>query len=229
MGIGASIFLIAVGAIFAFAINADLGWLNINVVGWVLMLAGLVGLLTTLYFWNNRRRTVVHRPGARARAGGRRRPGRAGAGRPGGTAGVPRGAPPGRPGLTRTEDVGGPATARGPRTRLRPRDRPTETATAGPQAATAGRCSDGRANRRRSGEQREVDRDVVAGGGEQGAGVEELVVAEDGGPRVGPAQRVEDRADAVGAPPTASSTSAVTPPRCRICGSIATATQPSAR
>ncbi|MGC4894401.1 DUF6458 family protein [Micromonospora sp. DT31] len=59
MGIGASIFLIALGAIFAFAIDADLGWLNLNVVGWVLMLAGLAGLLTTLYFWNSRRRVVA--------------------------------------------------------------------------------------------------------------------------------------------------------------------------
>ncbi|MFF5069755.1 DUF6458 family protein [Micromonospora olivasterospora] len=62
MGIGASIFLIAVGAIFAFAVQADLGWLDVSVVGWVLMLAGVVGLLTTLYFWNNRRRTVVATP-----------------------------------------------------------------------------------------------------------------------------------------------------------------------
>ena len=62
MGIGASIFLIALGAIFAFAVEADLGWLNLNVVGWVLMLAGVAGLLTTLYFWNTRRRTVVAAP-----------------------------------------------------------------------------------------------------------------------------------------------------------------------
>jgi hypothetical protein len=62
MGIGGSIFLIALGAIFAFAIDANLGWLNISVVGWVLMLAGVAGLLTTLYFWNTRRRTVVAAP-----------------------------------------------------------------------------------------------------------------------------------------------------------------------
>ena len=42
MGIGASIFLIALGAIFAFAVDANLGWLNLNVVGWVLMLAGVL-------------------------------------------------------------------------------------------------------------------------------------------------------------------------------------------
>ncbi|MEV1144328.1 DUF6458 family protein [Micromonospora sp. NPDC049799] len=59
MGIGASIFLIALGAIFAFAVEANLGWLDLAVVGWVLMLAGLAGLLTTLYFWNSRRRTAV--------------------------------------------------------------------------------------------------------------------------------------------------------------------------
>jgi hypothetical protein len=62
MGIGGSIFLIALGAIFAFAVEADLGWLNLSVVGWVLMLAGVAGLLATLYFWNNRRRTVVAAP-----------------------------------------------------------------------------------------------------------------------------------------------------------------------
>ncbi|MBQ0904301.1 MULTISPECIES: DUF6458 family protein [unclassified Micromonospora] len=62
MGIGGSIFLIALGAIFAFAVEADLGWLNLAVVGWVLMLAGVAGLLVTLYFWNSRRRTVVAAP-----------------------------------------------------------------------------------------------------------------------------------------------------------------------
>ncbi|MGR6316482.1 DUF6458 family protein [Micromonospora soli] len=62
MGIGASIFLIAVGAIFAFAIDANLGWLDLNVVGWVLMLVGLVGLIMTMYFWSSRRRTVVAAP-----------------------------------------------------------------------------------------------------------------------------------------------------------------------
>jgi uncharacterized membrane protein len=59
MGIGGSIFLIALGAIFTFAVDFDLGWLDINVVGWVLMIAGLAGLLLTLWFWQSRRRTIV--------------------------------------------------------------------------------------------------------------------------------------------------------------------------
>lgn len=56
MGIGGSIFLIAVGAILAFAVNVHVGWLDLNVVGYVLMVAGLVGLLLTMWFWNSRRR-----------------------------------------------------------------------------------------------------------------------------------------------------------------------------
>ncbi|MBO4205859.1 DUF6458 family protein [Micromonospora sp. CPCC 206060] len=62
MGIGGSIFLIALGAILAFAVDADLGWLSLSTVGWVLMLAGLVGLIMTAWFWQSRRRTVVAAP-----------------------------------------------------------------------------------------------------------------------------------------------------------------------
>ena len=59
MGIGASIFLIALGAILAFAVNVDLGGIDINVIGWILMLAGVLGLITTALIWGRRRTTVV--------------------------------------------------------------------------------------------------------------------------------------------------------------------------
>jgi uncharacterized iron-regulated membrane protein len=62
VGIGGSIFLIAVGAILAFAVHVSIGWLSLNVVGYVLMIAGLVGLLLTLWFWSNRRRAVTPAP-----------------------------------------------------------------------------------------------------------------------------------------------------------------------
>ncbi|MEV6599097.1 DUF6458 family protein [Actinoplanes sp. NPDC051346] len=68
MGIGGSIFLLALGAILAFAVNADISGLDINVVGYVLMLAGLIGLVITVWYWNSRRRptTVVEqRPAVR--------------------------------------------------------------------------------------------------------------------------------------------------------------------
>ena len=61
MGIGGSIFLLAVGAILAFAVNADISGIDINIIGWILMAAGLVGLIITLWYWNSRRRTVVTR------------------------------------------------------------------------------------------------------------------------------------------------------------------------
>ena len=52
MGIGTSLFLIAVGAILAFAVNQDPGAsVDIDVVGWILMIVGLVGLLLSLLLW----------------------------------------------------------------------------------------------------------------------------------------------------------------------------------
>ncbi|GAA2512481.1 DUF6458 family protein [Pilimelia columellifera] len=62
MGIGASIFLMVVGAILAFAVNADAGWLDIEVVGWVMLVAGAVGFLITLwYLQRSREGRVVRR------------------------------------------------------------------------------------------------------------------------------------------------------------------------
>jgi hypothetical protein len=63
MGIGGSIFLIAVGAIIRFGVrNQTLGPLDLHVIGVVLMLAGLAGLLITLWVWNSRKRRVVTAP-----------------------------------------------------------------------------------------------------------------------------------------------------------------------
>jgi len=57
MGIGGSIFLIAVGAILAFAVRGDpITWLNLHVVGVVFMLCGATGLALTISFWRTARR-----------------------------------------------------------------------------------------------------------------------------------------------------------------------------
>ncbi|MDY7086185.1 MAG: DUF6458 family protein [Actinomycetota bacterium] len=69
MGIGGSIFLLALGAILAFAVNANISGIDINVIGWILMAAGLIGLVITLWLWNSRRRTVVTRQTAEPAAG----------------------------------------------------------------------------------------------------------------------------------------------------------------
>lgn len=57
MSIGVGIFLLAVGAILAFAVHVNSGWLNVNTVGWILILAGLVELAITLGVWSKRRHT----------------------------------------------------------------------------------------------------------------------------------------------------------------------------
>ena len=59
MGIGMSIFLIAVGAILTFALDVHVGGVNLDVVGWILMAAGALGLIVTMLIWGNRRREVV--------------------------------------------------------------------------------------------------------------------------------------------------------------------------
>jgi hypothetical protein len=59
MGIGGSIFLLALGAILAFAVDAHISGIDINVVGWVLMAAGLLGLIITIWYWNSRRRSTT--------------------------------------------------------------------------------------------------------------------------------------------------------------------------
>ena len=47
MGIGASVFLLAVGAILAFAVNVEASGFDINTIGIILMVAGALGLLMT--------------------------------------------------------------------------------------------------------------------------------------------------------------------------------------
>ncbi len=49
MGIGTSIFLIAVGAILYFAVDASIQGIEITTVGVILMVIGIVGLLISLF------------------------------------------------------------------------------------------------------------------------------------------------------------------------------------
>ena len=61
MGIGVSIFLIAVGAILSFAINTEAEGFNINAIGYILMACGALGLLvTTLIFGRRDETTTTH-------------------------------------------------------------------------------------------------------------------------------------------------------------------------
>lgn len=64
MGIGVSIFLIAVGAILSFALETDADGINLDTVGIILMVVGVIGLLLSMMVfgsWRERRdeRVVV--------------------------------------------------------------------------------------------------------------------------------------------------------------------------
>lgn len=68
MTIGASIFLIALGAVLAFAVDVSISGFDLNAIGVILMVAGVVGLAIGMLILNGggggwyggpRRRTVV--------------------------------------------------------------------------------------------------------------------------------------------------------------------------
>ena len=58
MGIGASVFLLAVGAIMAFAVDDRVNGVNITAVGLIIMAAGAVGLFMTTLVFGRRDRYV---------------------------------------------------------------------------------------------------------------------------------------------------------------------------
>lgn len=62
MGIGTSIFLIAVGAILKFAVTASISGIELATVGVILMVVGVIGLLISLFYLSratDRREAVV--------------------------------------------------------------------------------------------------------------------------------------------------------------------------
>jgi uncharacterized membrane protein len=62
VGIGTSIFLIAVGAILKYAVTANVSGVNLDTVGLILMIVGIVGLLVSIFWmtvWSDRRRHAV--------------------------------------------------------------------------------------------------------------------------------------------------------------------------
>ncbi len=67
MSIGVGIFLMVLGAILAFAIESDVPGINVNALGVILMLIGLVAVFYSLLFWSSLT------PWGRRRAAARRR------------------------------------------------------------------------------------------------------------------------------------------------------------
>jgi membrane-bound ClpP family serine protease len=63
MSIGASLFMIAVGAILRYAVSDSIEGIDLPVIGLILMIVGIVGLLLSLFMYANatRRTDVVER------------------------------------------------------------------------------------------------------------------------------------------------------------------------
>ncbi|QNE76313.1 hypothetical protein F0344_18280 [Streptomyces finlayi] len=72
MGLGGCIVLIGAGAILAFATDWKLDSVNVDLVGWIMMVVGLIGVLT--YVSIARRRRMVVPPTAVVPEEGRRYP-----------------------------------------------------------------------------------------------------------------------------------------------------------
>ena len=53
MGIGLSILLIAIGAVLAWAVNAEVSGIDIQVAGIILVIVGSLGLVLSLVFWSS--------------------------------------------------------------------------------------------------------------------------------------------------------------------------------
>lgn len=67
MGIGASLFLTAIGAILAFAVDVETEGFNLNTIGIILLIVGIIGIVLSMIFWgswggfNNNRETIIER------------------------------------------------------------------------------------------------------------------------------------------------------------------------
>jgi H+/Cl- antiporter ClcA len=53
MGIGVSLLLIAVGAILIWAVNVTVSGLELQTIGWILLIVGAIGGLLSLIFWSS--------------------------------------------------------------------------------------------------------------------------------------------------------------------------------
>jgi hypothetical protein len=53
MGLGVSIFLIAIGAILTWAVNASVSGLELTTIGVILMVVGALGLVLSMIFWSS--------------------------------------------------------------------------------------------------------------------------------------------------------------------------------
>lgn len=59
MSLGTGIVLFVIGAILAFALNIQVSWIDLHLVGYILMIAGIVGVIIGVILLTRRRRTIA--------------------------------------------------------------------------------------------------------------------------------------------------------------------------
>ena len=68
MGLAVGILLAAVGAVLAYAVTDNVSGVNIQTIGWILLIVGIIGVILSMIFWSSwagpgywsgRRRTYV--------------------------------------------------------------------------------------------------------------------------------------------------------------------------
>ena len=59
MRLGTAIVLLALGAILTFALRVDVSGVDLQVVGWILMIVGALGILLEIAVWGPRSRRSV--------------------------------------------------------------------------------------------------------------------------------------------------------------------------
>ncbi len=53
MGMSVSLILAALGAVLIWGVNASVGGVDVNAIGWILLIVGVVGGLLSLVFWSS--------------------------------------------------------------------------------------------------------------------------------------------------------------------------------
>ena len=59
MSLGTGIVLFVVGAILAFALNIHIAWLDLHLVGYILMAAGVVGIILGVVLLTRKRQSIA--------------------------------------------------------------------------------------------------------------------------------------------------------------------------
>ena len=53
MGVGVSLILIAAGAVLVWGVNGDIGSVNEDAIGVILMIVGAIGVVLSMIFWSS--------------------------------------------------------------------------------------------------------------------------------------------------------------------------------